>query len=214
MKQELKIQLTKLAMRIANDGSQGAFEDVLEVLGMVNNLPDDSVTVCVGVDNFMLTMDQHQEIGDLLANTKKIPAIKRLREIYQTQLGYVLGLKEAKDAVENTQNWDTWDTAPKPIYLPPEHCAICVNFTKHPNFVQARDHFNKAREAEANSPDVLEYDPMKVGNETEGMEAAINADPKAVDDKPFWCHTCDMTGVYNEGDSCERCQAEAKVRRM
>jgi len=249
MKTEIKTKLTELAMRIARDGNDGAFEDVLDILKMIDQMAPDTVTIYVKGDEMELSKVDHDEIGNLLANTKKIPAIKRLREIHQMRYGFVLGLLPAKNAVEDTRNWDTWDTAPKPKpFLPPDHCGSCINFTNHPNFVQARDHFNdwwsRCLEHDPNvplcvrcgsqilaplqtgklcdtcwgkvkkmycseSPDVLEYDPLKVGNETEGMEAAINADPEAAE-RRVNCGHCGNRLLYNEIGKglCGPCIAE------
>jgi len=217
MKTEIKTKLTELAMRIARDGNDGAFEDVLDILKMIDQMAPDTVTIYVKGDEMELSKVDHDEIGNLLANTKKIPAIKRLREIHQMRYGFVLGLLPAKNAVEDTRNWDTWDTAPKPKpFLPPDHCASCVNFTKHPNFIQAKARFLQSearRSAEENEksggPDVLEYDPLKVGNETEGMEAAINADPEAAE-RRVNCGHCGNRLLYNEIGKglCGPCIAE------
>ena len=212
MKTEIKTKLTELAMRIARDGNDGAFEDVLDILKMIDQMTPDTVTIYVEGDEMELSKVDHDEIGNLLANTKKIQAIKRLREIHQMRYGFVLGLLVAKNAVEDTRNWDTWGTAPKPKpFIPPDHCGSCINFTNHPNFVQARDLFNKAAEArriaeeneQSGGPDVLEYDPLKVGNETEGMEAAINAAPKA---RPS-CLYCDNEVTYEGNLLCEECDS-------
>ena len=175
MRTEIQTKLKELAMRIARDGNDGAFEDVLDILKMIDQIPSDTVSISLGGVTRKIPVGIHKEIGDLLANTKKIPAIKLLRETYKMQFGFQPGLLESKIAIEDTQNWDTWDTAPKPIYLLPEHCASCVKFTTHPSFIAAK----ARKEAKEASPEVLDYDPLNVGYDTEAMEEAINADPDA-----------------------------------
>jgi ribosomal protein L7/L12 len=221
MKTPIETRLRELAMKIANIGEQGVFEDVLDILQMFN-----TVTIYVDGKEMELSKDHHTKIGDLLANTLKIPAIKRMREIYRMQYGFVLGLKAAKNAVEDTRNWDTWDTAPKQkLFQPPDHCVNCLNFTKHPNFVQARDLLNKAAEArriaEENEqcvgPDVLEYDPLQVGEETEAMEAAINADwelnwngPETAKRRVTCRHCGDIlldNKIEKESELCDSCSS-------
>ena len=212
MRTEIETKLRELAMRIANFGEQGAFEDVLDILKMVDQMTPDTVTIYVDGGEMELSKVDHDEIGDLLANTKKISAIKRLREIHQMRYGFVLELLVTKNAVEDTRNWNTWDTAPKPKpFLPPDHCASCVNFTKHPNFIQAKAEASRSAEENEKSggPDVLEHDPLQVGNETEGMEAAINAYPEAAE-RRFNCGYCGNRLLYNEIGKglCGPCIAE------
>lgn len=70
---------------------------------------DGSKPVCIFLSDgyrFFIPSHKHREIQDqVMTAGKKIAAIKLLRAIYTETFGASLGLKDAKDAVENSRNF-------------------------------------------------------------------------------------------------------------
>jgi len=100
-------------------------------------------------------------------------------------------------------------------------CSYCSGYTRHPSYVDQVEADDDAEEVFAlddtgsvedlkpedlKPEEVLAYDPLKVGEDADPQDT-LNVDPNA---RPgYWCATCDLDGVYNEGDSCERCKTIA-----
>jgi len=73
---------------------------VRDGLDLLDNVKPRSVVVCIGNNSVFLTKYEWDAVQKLINDDKKICAIKELRTITR------VGLKEAKEAIENPSNWD------------------------------------------------------------------------------------------------------------